>query len=212
MPSRGSDREPAAGFHFSDTGEPRGQAELPTGKKTEGTGAQSAPTGEAATSVSSPERSRDQPGGNVGHSARSDYRERNVNPARFSAAARQERMDRLRRDRAAALAVRVAFPTVQHLRLELKFESTTSSTPTLQSHVLHPPARAFFEFPCPYADCDGQFDLNAAATSVLASSAEHAEGEIECPGVRARDRMGRQACHLRVLYRFTADYQRESDA
>jgi len=32
-------------------------------------------------------------------------------------------MDRLRRDRAAALALRVAFPTVQHLRLELKFES-----------------------------------------------------------------------------------------
>jgi hypothetical protein len=54
--------------------------------------------------------------------------------------------------------------------------------------------------------------LNAAAKSVLASSAEHAEGEIECPGVRARDRMGRQACHLRVLYKFTADYQREVDA
>src|ERR1700726_2136466 len=212
MPSRGSDREPAPGFHFSDTGEPRGQAELPSGKKAEGTGAQGAPAGEAATSVSSPERSRAEPGGSVGRSARSDYRERNVNPARFSAAARQERMDRLRRDRAAALALRVAFPAVQYLRLELKFESTTSSTPTLQSHVLHPPARAFFEFPCPYADCDGQFDLNAAATSVLASSAHHAEGEIECPGVRARDRMGRQACHLRVLYKFTADYQRETDA
>ena len=80
--------------------------------------------------------------------------------------------------------------------------------------MLHPPGRAFFtpRFPCPYADCDGQFDLNAAAASVLASSAHHAEGEIECPGVRARDRMGRQACHLRVLYKFTADYQRETDA
>src|SRR5450756_788475 len=119
------------------------------------------------------------------------------------AAARQLRQDRLRRDRAAAQAIRSAFPTIGRLRLDLSFEGTGTSTPAAQSHVMHPPARAFFEFPCPYADCDGQFDLNAAATSVLASSAEHAEGEIECPGVRARDRMGRQACHLRVLYKFT---------
>src|SRR5438045_2956068 len=128
------------GLHFSDTGEPRGEAELPSGKKTEGTGPQGAPAGEAATSVSAPggsrRRPRDEPVGSAGHSARSAYRERDVNPARFSAAARQERMERLRRDRAAAQAVRVAFPAVEHLRLELKFESTTSSTPTLQSHVL----------------------------------------------------------------------------
>jgi len=139
-------------------------------KKTERTGAQGAPAGESS---------------NVGPLARAFRTPRRARwkrrplrairlpgaqrePARFSAAARQERMDRLRRDRAAALALRVAFPTVQHLRLELKFESTTSSTPTLQSHVLHPPARAFFEFPCPYADCDGQFDLTSAVKAALA--------------------------------------------
>jgi hypothetical protein len=127
-------------------------------------------------------------------------------------AARQQRRDRWRRGRAAAQTLRSAFPRLEQIRVDLSFKDATTCTPAEQSHVLHPPARAFFEFPCPYADCDGQFDLNAAATSVLASSAHHAEGEIECPGVRARDRMGRQACHLRVLYRFTADYQRESDA
>src|SRR5258708_32654602 len=87
------------GLHFSDTGEPRGEAELPSGKKTEGTGPQGAPAGEAATSLSSPGRSRREPrgesGGSVGDSAGSDYRERDVNPARFSAAARQQRMERL---------------------------------------------------------------------------------------------------------------------
>ncbi len=127
-------------------------------------------------------------------------------------AARQQRRDRWRRGRAAAQTLRSAFPRLEQIRVDLSFKDATTCTPAEQSHVLHPPARAFFEFPCPYADCDGQFDLNAAAASVLASSTEHAEGEIECPGVRARDRMGRQACHLRVIYKFTADYQREADA
>jgi hypothetical protein len=122
------------------------------------------------------------------------------------AAARQERMDRLRRDRAAALAIRVAFPAVQQLRLELKFESTTSSTPAFQSHVLHPPARAFFEFPCPYADCDGQFDLTSAVTAALADPAHQAAGMLECAGLRARDYASKQPCRLHLIYTVTATY------
>ena len=47
---------------------------------------------------------------------------------RSSTAARQERIDQLRRDRAAAVALRVAFPAVQHLRLELKFESSSAGS------------------------------------------------------------------------------------
>jgi hypothetical protein len=133
-----------------------------------------------------------------------------VNTARFSAAARQERMDRLRRDRAAAQALRVAYPGVQYLRLELKFESSTSSTPTLQAHVLHPPARAFFEFPCPYADCDGQFDLSGAVKSAIASPKNQAVGVLECAGQRVRDHASRQPCQLRLLYTVTATYQTES--
>src|SRR5205807_10286768 len=199
------------GLHFSDTGEPRGEAELPSGKKTEGAGPQGAPAGEAATSIGAPRRSRREPRGEpVGsarHSARSDYRERDVNPARFSAAARQERTERLRRDRAAAQALRVAFPAVQHLRLELKFESTTSSTPASQSHLLHPPARAFFEFPCPYADCDGQFDLTSAVNTALADPAHNAEGMLECSGLRAHDYASKRPCQLHLIYAVTATYQ-----
>ena len=122
------------------------------------------------------------------------------------AAARQERRDRLRRDRAAALALRVVFPAVQQLRLELTFESTTSSTPAPQSHVLHPPARAFFEFPCPYADCDGQFDLTAAVNAALADSTHRTQGVIECPGKRARDVGLKQPCQLRLTYTVAATY------
>jgi hypothetical protein len=128
---------------------------------------------------------------------------------RSSAAARQERIDQLRRDRAAAVAVRVAFPAVQHLRLELKFESSSAKAPTLQSHILHPPAQAFFEFPCPYADCDGQFDLTGGVYAALSDPAHHAAGVLECSGVRPRDCASKRPCQLRLIYKVTATYHRE---
>jgi hypothetical protein len=125
---------------------------------------------------------------------------------RSSAAARKERIDRLRRDRAAAVALRVAFPAVEHLRLELKFESSSAKAPTLQSHVLHPPAQAFFDFPCPYADCDGHFDLTGAVNAALAEPAQRAAGVLECCGLRPRD----CACHLHLIYKVTATYHQDT--
>jgi hypothetical protein len=122
------------------------------------------------------------------------------------AAARQERRERVRRERAAALALRVVFPAVQQLRLELNFESPNSSTPAAQSHTLHPAAHAFFEFPCPYADCDGQFNLTGAVDAALHDSAHRAEGVLECSGKRAHDSNAKQACQLRLLYTVTATY------
>ena len=124
-----------------------------------------------------------------------------------AAATRQERADRLRRDRATALALRAAFPTVQQLRLELKFEGPSPNTPAAQSHVLHPPAQAFFTYPCPYADCDGQFDLTAAVSAALASPSHQAEGVLECSGVRARDHAFKQPCLLHLAYTVIATCQ-----
>ena len=126
------------------------------------------------------------------------------------AVARLERRERWRLDRANALALREVFPAVQELRIELSFESTTTSTPTSQSHVLHPPARAFFEFRCPYSDCDGQFDLTRAVNSALADPAHQAEGVLECGGARARDRGSKQPCQLRLIYTVTAIRQRDT--
>jgi hypothetical protein len=126
------------------------------------------------------------------------------------AAERQERRDRLRRDRSAAVALRVAFPTVRQLRLELQFEGSDSCTPARQLHLLHPPARAFFEFPCPYADCDGQFDLTDAVNAALADPADRAEGALECSGKRARHVGLKQPCQLRLLYTVTATCERDA--
>ena len=123
-----------------------------------------------------------------------------------NAVARQQRRDRLRRDREAAVALRIAFPTVQHLRLELKFESSSVQAPTLQSHTLHPPAQAFFDFQCPYADCDGHFDLTGAVNAALADPAHHAAGVLECSGLRPCDRGSKGPCQLQLLYKITATY------
>jgi hypothetical protein len=132
-------------------------------------------------------------------------------PSSSRALARQEILDRLRRDRAAALALRVAFPAIQQLRLELSFEDGTSAIPPAsQSHVLHPPARAFFEFPCPHQDCDGRFDLTAAVNVALTDTARRAEGMLECPGDRPHRNASRKACQLRLVYAITAIYQRGS--
>jgi hypothetical protein len=120
------------------------------------------------------------------------------------AAERQERRDRLRRDRAAALALREVFPAVQQLRLELLFQGSTSTTPAPQSHTLHGPARAFFEFPCPYADCDGYFDLSAAVKAALADGTHRTTGELGCSGKRAVRVGAKELCRLRLSYIVTA--------
>jgi hypothetical protein len=120
-------------------------------------------------------------------------------------AARQERTERLRRDRAAAVTLRASFPAVQQVRLELQFEGTANA-PASQAHVLHPPARAFFDFPCPYADCDGHFDLSSAVNGTLSTSARHAQGTLGCVGLRARDHASKQPCELQLNYRIIATY------
>ena len=120
---------------------------------------------------------------------------------------RQQRAEQLRRDRAASKSVRVAFPAIQQLRLELKFAAgTNSNAPGSQSHVLHPPARAFFTFPCPYANCDGQYDLTEAVTAMLDDPAHRAEGMLECRGLRAQKYDSKQPCQLHLLYTVTATH------
>lgn len=131
---------------------------------------------------------------------------------RLSSAAtlRQERTERLRRARAAAQALRAAFPALEQLRLDMQFEGTTGNIPTSQSHVLYPPARAFFTFPCPYADCDGEFDLTAAVDAALADPSHQVEGVLECRGERVGERASKQPCLLRLLHRITAICHQDS--
>jgi hypothetical protein len=126
-----------------------------------------------------------------------------------SPATRQERMDQLRRDRATAQVLRTAFPTLQHLRIDLRFQGPSSGVPTPQSHVLYPPARAFFEYRCPYSDCDGQFDLGEAVKAALADATHCTHGVLECRGSRGGGATSRP-CLLQLLYEVTATYRPQS--
>lgn len=120
------------------------------------------------------------------------------------AAERQERRDRLRRDRAAALALREVYPAVQQLRLELLFQGSALNDPAPQSHTLHAPARAFFGFPCPYADCDGHFELSAAVRTAVRDPTHRAAGELRCSGNRAVRVGEKEPCGLQLGYTITA--------
>jgi hypothetical protein len=128
----------------------------------------------------------------------------------LSAPTRKEQVEQLRQDRALAPVLRTAFPTVQHLRIELRFQGSGPSVPTSQTHMLYPPARAFFEHLCPYADCDGQFDLEGAVRAALAHPTHRAEGVLECHGSRGQDPASRRACLLQLTYEVTATYQQPS--
>jgi len=116
----------------------------------------------------------------------------------------QSRAERLRRGRNAALAVHAAFPRVQQLRLEFSFQAAGSHAPAAQSHLLYPPAQAFFEFPCPHADCDGQFDLAAIVQRTVNDQAHASRGALVCPGTRALDHESRQPCRLQLIYSVSA--------
>ena len=123
------------------------------------------------------------------------------------AIARQQARERLRRDRAAALALREVYPGVRQLRLDFVFQGSTSNNPAPQAHTLHAPARAFFEFPCPYADCDGHFDLAAAVKTVIGDSTRRAAGELRCSGMRAVNVGGKKPCQLLLGYSVTATFE-----
>jgi hypothetical protein len=116
----------------------------------------------------------------------------------------ESRAERMRRGRASAQALRAVYPQVQHLRLKLSFEGASSHTPSAQSHVLYPSARAFFAFPCPNAGCDGEFDLAAVVQRTVDDRKHDSHGTIVCTGSRVVDLNARQTCGLQLNYAVTA--------
>jgi hypothetical protein len=121
--------------------------------------------------------------------------------------ARQEHREQWRRERAAALPMRSAFPAVRLLHIELVFEDPEARPPAAQSHALHPPAPAFFAFPCPYANCAGSFDLSEVVQRMTKTSSSQASGALDCTGERTRDGVSKRACGVHVRYTISTQYQ-----
>jgi hypothetical protein len=123
-----------------------------------------------------------------------------------------QRRAQMQAARAGAPALRDRFPQIGRLCIELDFENRGGITPSPQQHTLHPAARAFFRFPCPCAECDGDFDLTTAIMAVLEQpeprgrrTARVASGRLQCEGWRARDRATGRPCTIELRYRLSVD-------
>jgi hypothetical protein len=97
-----------------------------------------------------------------------------------------------------ALPLKRAFPRVTMLKLRLVFNDGSELPPAAQTHSLHPPAQAFFRFPCPFSDCDGEFDLTPVVEGMAKSLARDELRSLECQGVRVRDRATGHLCGLKL--------------
>lgn len=94
--------------------------------------------------------------------------------------------------------------------MDLTFHDTAALSPGAQSHAVHPAARAFFEFLCPHADCDGTFDLTAAVRSAMTDASAHADGTLDCKGMRPRPGLTKGPCGVSVRYTIVAHYRAKS--
>src|ERR1700751_1500358 len=102
---------------------------------------------------------------------------------------------------APAPALRVSFPDVAELRIELEFMHESGWAPSTQVHILYPPARASFRYPCPFAGCTGWFELEVPVTQLLREAVTKFSADVCCAGVRPRDRSVGKLCGVRLKYR-----------
>jgi hypothetical protein len=123
----------------------------------------------------------------------------------------EHRREQSRRRRAAAPLLGNLFPAVGQVSVQLRFLDWVGRSPCSQLHMVYPPAPAYFEFACPYGDCDGAFDLNEIARELMRDSMQSTDGTIVCPGTRTGAALTRQPCGLRAAYRITAHYEAASD-
>jgi hypothetical protein len=119
----------------------------------------------------------------------------------------EQRREKSLRNRAAAGTIAAAFPAVESVRIQLQLESTTTPVPAAQIHALYPSAPAYFDFSCPYGDCDGSLDLNGAVVALLEEAGSRTTGKVRCSGTRIAAELKREPCGLSASYLVTAQYQ-----
>ncbi|HUQ10747.1 MAG TPA: hypothetical protein VM146_10570 [Steroidobacteraceae bacterium] len=107
--------------------------------------------------------------------------------------------EKQRRQRVAAKELRQQFPQFPSIRLDFVFTDPELQSPAAQSVVLHPPARAYFVYPCPYASCTGELNLAANVDHIAEHGKAHAAGQAKCNGER-QGRTGKMPCALHIEY------------
>jgi hypothetical protein len=136
--------------------------------------------------------------------------------ARKSVNGAMARREQLVSERARSATLRILFPEVGQLRLELAFNdpSKGSTQPSPQLHTLYAAAPAFFRFACPCADCDGDFDLTESVNKLIASAPGHRRvaslnGTLSCRGTRFRDHATLETpCPMQLTFRLSSEPQK----
>jgi len=129
---------------------------------------------------------------------------------RKSSSSAMPRREQMLTERTRAAALRDIYPALGQLGIELVFDDRGAPTPSPQLRTLYPAAPAFFRFPCPCTDCDGDFDLTVAVAGLVEKSAGRKpttasmSGTLTCKGVRLRDRAENKACTMAVTYKLVA--------
>lgn len=118
-----------------------------------------------------------------------------------------ELRDRQRKARADAATLRASFPAALQVSVELTFDADASLEPAPQHFSVFPPAQAHFIYACAFGDCDGQYNLNEAAFSMLGSGSDRTSGTLRCQGHRSPTGTGGASCNLGVSFVLTARYQ-----
>ena len=108
--------------------------------------------------------------------------------------------EKQRRQRLAAKELRQQFPQFPSIRVDFVFKDEELQSPAPQSVVLHPPARAYFVYPCPYASCNGEFDLAKNVAEIAKQGQHESAGHTKCTGERIRGRQGKTPCDLHIEY------------
>jgi hypothetical protein len=117
------------------------------------------------------------------------------------------RREQMLNARTRAAALRDIYPDLGQLGIELVFDDHIAPKPSPQLRTLYPAAPAFFRFPCPCTDCDGDFDLTTAVAGLMEKSSVRkltTGGTLTCAGVRLRDRADNKACTMTVTYKLVA--------
>jgi len=117
------------------------------------------------------------------------------------------RRDQLMKERTRAASLRQVFPRIGELRIELIFSDVRGRAHSPQVRVLYPAARAFFRFACACTDCNGDYDLDDAITTLLNSTPQGTRtvrGTLICDGVRRDRPRDGTTCSIRIEYQLTS--------
>ena len=114
-------------------------------------------------------------------------------------------------DRAKTSTLRDSYPGIDVIHVHLGF-TDPHAPPSPQSHSLYPAARAFFQFACPCADCDGAFDLAAVVAELVTAGApvkragRSAAGRNPCLGMHWRESNHSEPCRIEVSFRVVVSF------